>query len=235
MNHYDIYADLGIDRAQRSEDIVAEIDQRMSATPPDDNATLDMLRTSRDLFADESRRKAYDEALDNPAGPALGIGDFRQFANGTYPQRKQETQASKPDTPGQSNGGTASPTAPASTAQQAGSTFPAGHTAPAAAAGQPAGMTIDLRTLAVAPGRQRSESLMWLIGFGIILLAWVIALFSLLFGESETTSVEFLDEGAKMIADGARFVLAFVHTFAMLVVLQFLWNLRMYIGKKIGL
>ncbi|KGM18013.1 hypothetical protein MA47_11015 [Corynebacterium auriscanis] len=91
MAHYNIYDDLGIDRNLESSRIVNLIDERLSSTPRDNVADFDRLTTSRHLFEDDSRRSAYDKALDDPDHPDITIGSFRAFADGTY-----STQSTKP-------------------------------------------------------------------------------------------------------------------------------------------
>lgn len=223
MAHYNVYSDLGIDPSLDSTEIVGILDQRIAATDPGDSAELDRLRTARQLFASESNRRNYDRALGDEGAPTINISRFRDFARGG-----QETASS-------STRVTASTyswddVAPGHAQSQAATPAPAWASTPADQSNpQP---SFDLRTLAVAPGRERSESLMWLTGFGIILLGWLYLPISAFSASRKATVSEDYFAGFDMmgeIAGTVGFVL--LHTIAMLVLLQFLWNFRMYLGR----
>lgn len=206
MSHYNIYSDLGIDPAMSSAEITRILDQRLADTSPSDTAELDRLRTSRQLFADEARRRDYDRALNDPTSPEITIARFREFASG------RETAPA--------------PVGAATTAYRwDGAESPAWH--------QGSGRSgVDMGFFAVTPDRQRSESLMWLIGFGIIVLGWLYLLFTLISAQQEVANSSDIFVGAGAYsAIVTTSVFAVLHTIAMLTILQFLWNLRMYIGR----
>lgn len=221
MNHYDIYSDLGVDRSESSADIVNKIDQRLATTQPDDRVNLDKLRTARELFADDSRRASYDKALDDPNSSEIGIREFRQFASGNSPQQAQTAFATNTGAGGPRPQQSPTP----ATNQQPTNNAPGAST----------GISIDLRTLAAAPGRTRDESLMWLIGWGIIFLVWTFNLLNLLFGGGESSSSDLFAEAESAMNDGLRSVAVVVFTLFFLILLQFVWNLRVYVGRRIGL
>src|SRR5699024_11647110 len=85
LSHYNIYEDLGLDRSLDSATIAKILDDRLTATPTDDLAEQDRLKTARKLFGNDARRAAYDQSLDDPTGPALTIGRFRAYADGILP------------------------------------------------------------------------------------------------------------------------------------------------------
>ncbi|WJY71950.1 hypothetical protein [Corynebacterium auriscanis] len=280
MAHYNIYDDLGIDRNLESSRIVNLIDERLSSTPRDNVADFDRLTTSRHLFEDDSRRSAYDKALDDPDHPDITIGSFRAFADGTYSTQSTKASAqaspwpaSQLSAPGStfstpssfSNSPTFSDSTPPSSPSHQASAGPlnslgaASHSeaswnpnrvnlpSPAATSthmgalpnnetgiipDQPASAGFDLRTLAVPPSRKRTQSLMWLIGWGIILFPWLILPLIYLFGgPSESASLsEAFDHEATLLAIA---VFTLLHTAAMLVLLNFVWHLRIYLGRKL--
>lgn len=207
MAHYDVYSDLGINPSLESPEIVEILDERIASTSPGNVADLDRLKTSRQLFSNESRRREYDRALNDPSSPEISISKFREFARG------RDTATA--------SGSHAVAASRQWDAQSAPTQRPA-----------PASTSIDLRFLAVSPDRQRSESLMWLIGFGIIVLGWLYLLFTLLSATRQLDSSDSIFAGFGVIDVAmTTSVFAVLHTIAMLTVLQFLWNLRMFAGR----
>lgn len=262
MAHYNIYEDLGIDRSLESSGIVSLIDERLASTPHGNSADYDRLITSRRLFEDDSRRSAYDKALDDPNHPDITIGTFRSFADGT----NSTPTSSQPSAP--HSAFSAAPSSSISTP-----TSPARHSAPehpnsSASASQqhnpwnfnqgnhssantmnthigsmqnnqtgintaePVPISLDLRALAVSPERKRTQSLMWLIGWGLITIPWLVFPFIYFFGGPDDSAgfFETLDHEA-MLAGTLAF--AILNTIALLIVLNFVWHLRVYLGRKL--
>lgn len=302
MAHYNIYEDLGIDRSLDSARIVTILDERLAETSRDDAAEQDRLNTSRKLFEVDSRRAAYDRALDDPHHPEITIGSFRSFADGTFgTSASSGVDSSESSTTGASSFGrfnsNSAPSAGAVPSSSSGSLSrpasqevstpqaPAPHRAPEENSdysrgpanhgptsspwnspnGRPrfspnsqhgfangdymgsaqnnqtginqnshAQVGFEMRSLAVSPGRRRTESLMWLIGWGLILLPWIYLLLDLLFsGNSSSSSWIAQVESASNLGYLIGFTL--LHTIGMLILLNFLWHLRVFYGKKTGL
>ena len=90
---------------------------------------------------------------------------------------------------------------------------------------------MNLAAIAVPADRKRTQSLMWLIGWGLILLPWLYFLLTFLFGEHDSDGfLESLEHTETLIT---ILVFTILHTAAMLVVLNFLWHLRGYLGRKL--
>ncbi|WP_273352624.1 hypothetical protein [Corynebacterium resistens] len=224
MAHYDIYDDLGIDRSLDSARIVNLIDERLASTPHDNSAEHDRLSTSRRLFEDDARRAAYDKALDDPNQPDITISKFRAFAD--HAPQKQNPWANTEDHY------TASP-------QSANAIPPKSTNAISYPHDNRTGLTpehsaqlnLNLAAIAVPADRKRTQSLMWLIGWGLILLPWLYFLLTFLFGEHDSDGfLESLEHTETLIT---ILVFTILHTAAMLVVLNFLWHLRGYLGRKL--
>lgn len=264
MAHYDIYNDLGLDRSLDSGNIAKILDERLVSTPSSDVANQDRLKTARKLFEDDSRRAAYDKALADPASPEINIGRFRAFADGTFsdatarrPQPTTSVSRHEAATSGVSTKNSSaaheSPTSataswtepeahePVSQQSTSHSDGYSGYSPTAAhapsqrpASGAPNPTGFDLRSLAVSPNRKRTESLMWLIGWMLILLGWLVLLGYLVFdrGSSSDGIFESIEH-----ASALGFLVSFVifNTAGMLVTLNSIWHLRVYYGRMIGL
>ena len=255
MSHYNIYEDLGLDRSLDSATIAKTLDDRLALTPTDNLADQDRLKTARKLFGNDARRAAYDQALDDPTGPRLTIGRFRAYADGILPDSPKLQGAGAAYAP---SGSHAAPTSsgdpshskpapsdnqsnqsqtPWSQSQHATPQHTDFSAAPTQgfgtqAARQPSGQTgFDLRLLAVHPGRRRTESLMWLIGWVLILLPWLFLLAMLLFGQDSSGSSLnsfYQASGTAIFAIGVLF-----HTGGTLVLLNTLWHIRVFFGRKL--
>ena len=255
MSHYNIYEDLGLDRSLDSATIAKTLDDRLAVTPTDNLADQDRLKTARKLFGNDARRAAYDQSLDDPTGPALTIGRFRAYADGILPDSPKLQGAGAAYEP---SGSHAAPTSsgdpshskpapsdnqsnqsqtPWSQSQHATPQHTDFSAAPTQgfgtqAARQPSGQTgFDLRLLAVHPGRRRTESLMWLIGWVLILLPWLFLLAMLLFGQDSSGSSLnsfYQASGTAIFAIGVLF-----HTGGTLVLLNTLWHIRVFFGRKL--
>lgn len=255
MSHYNIYEDLGLDRSLDSATIAKTLDDRLAVTPTDNLADQDRLKTARKLFGNDARRAAYDQALDDPTGPRLTIGRFRAYADGILPDSPKLQGAGAAYAP---SGSHAAPTSsgdpshskpapsdnqsnqsqtPWSQSQHATPQHTDFSAAPTQgfgtqAARQPSGQTgFDLRLLAVHPGRRRTESLMWLIGWVLILLPWLFLLAMLLFGQDSSGSSLnsfYQASGTAIFAIGVLF-----HTGGTLVLLNTLWHIRVFFGRKL--
>lgn len=216
MAHYNVYEDLGIDRSLNSSRIVSLIDERLDSAPREDSAEHDRLSTSRRLFEDDARRAAYDKALDDPSQPDITISKFRALAD-RAPQ-KQNPWATPEDHY------TASP-------QPTNSIFYAPDNRTGLTPENSTQLTLNLAAIAVPADRRRTQSLMWLIGWGLILLPWLYFLLLLIFGNRDPEGfLESLAQAETLIAVPA---FTFLHTAGTLVVLNFLWHLRVYLGRKL--
>lgn len=255
MSHYNIYEDLGLDRSLDSATIAKILDNRLTATPTDDLADQDRLKTARKLFGNDARRAAYDQALDDPTGPALTIGRFRAYADGILPDSpklqgaeatyKPSGSHSAPAPSGDPSHSKPAPSDNQSNQSQTPWSQPQQgtpqHTPFSAAPTQGFGMQaaqqssgqvgFDLKLLAVHPDRRRTESLMWLIGWVLILLPWLFLLALLLFGQdSSGSSLNSFYQASEtaIVAIGVLF-----HTGGMLVLLNTLWHIRVFFGRKL--
>ena len=255
MSHYNIYEDLGLDRSLDSATIAKTLDDRLAVTPTDNLADQDRLKTARKLFGNDARRAAYDQALDDPTGPRLTIGRFRAYADGILPDSPKLQGAGAAYAPSGSHAAPASSGDPShskpapSDNQSNQSQTPwsqSQHATPqhtdfsaaptqgfgTQAARQTSGQTgFDLRLLAVHPGRRRTESLMWLIGWVLILLPWLFLLAMLLFGQDSSGSSLnsfYQASGTAIFAIGVLF-----HTGGTLVLLNTLWHIRVFFGRKL--
>ena len=255
MSHYNIYEDLGLDRSLDSATIAKTLDDRLAVTPTDNLADQDRLKTARKLFGNDARRAAYDQALDDPTGPRLTIGRFRAYADGILPDSPKLQGAGAAYAPSGSHAAPASSgdpshSKPAPSDNQSNQSqtpwsqpqhgtpqhtdFSAAPTQGfgTQAARQTSGQTgFDLRFLAVHPGRRRTESLMWLIGWVLILLPWLFLLAMLLFGQDSSGSSLnsfYQASGTAIFAIGVLF-----HTGGTLVLLNTLWHIRVFFGRKL--
>ena len=256
LSHYNIYEDLGLDRSLDSATIAKTLDDRLAVTPTDNLADQDRLKTARKLFGNDARRAAYDQALDDPTGPRLTIGRFRAYADGILPDnspKHQEAEATyapsgshaAPTSPGDPSHSKPAPSdnqsnqsqTPWSQSQHATPQRTDFSAAPTQgfgtqAAHQTSGQTgFDLRLLAVHPDRRRTESLMWLIGWVLILLPWLFLLAMLLFGQDSSGSSLnsfYQASGTAIFAIGVLF-----HTGGTLVLLNTLWHIRVFFGRKL--
>lgn len=105
-------------------------------------------------------------------------------------------------------------------------------------------VNIDLAKFAVSPERKRRESLMWTIGLGIIAIVWLylgIRLLGFAFTSGSSSSgdggwiSELVDSANKANAALSvltNIVFTLLHTIAMIVFLQLLWNIRVLLWKK---
>ena len=255
MSHYNIYEDLGLDRSLDSATIAKTLDDRLAVTPTDNLADQDRLKTARKLFGNDARRAAYDQSLDDPTGPALTIGRFRAYADGILPDSPKLQGAGAAYEPSGSHSAPASSGDPShskpapSDNQSNQSQTPWSqpqhgtpqHTAFSAAPTQGFGMQaahqssgqvgFDLKLLAVHPDRRRTESLMWLIGWVLILLPWLFLLAMLLFGQDSSGSFFgglYQASETAIVAIGVLF-----HTGGTLVLLNTLWHIRVFFGRKL--
>lgn len=217
MSSYNIYTDLGIDRARSTSDIAAELDMRLAETPADNAAEVDRLTTARSLFGYDARRQRYDAALD--CGDAIDISTFRRFAAGENTASAWQTPAPQQQQPAQSQSGF--------TVQLGNSEQPSNSKT----------IRIDKAFFAAAPGRERSSSVMWAIGWVIISLAWLYVVISLFTADTSSSSAieEYVDGADFLMTIIANLAFAFFHTCAMLSILETVWTIRKIAGKRMGL
>ncbi|AZA12367.1 hypothetical protein [Corynebacterium gerontici] len=100
-------------------------------------------------------------------------------------------------------------------------------------------LQFDTNWFPVAPGRQRSSSLMWAIGTGLIVLAWVYLFLKMAFLSSavqQSTGFTGLFEAADALDSASATAFNVVlFTVCTGVGLQLLWNIRMVMGRRKGL
>ena len=249
MAHYDLYQELNLNREDTSDAHSNELQRRISLLSPQDTVELDKLSTAQKVLGTPERREQYDRELANPRAEEIGIRRLREFANAPIvnkttapstsgahvtpvqqtqqqPQNQWQPQQLSAPAPAPQNSGWNQPAAPAPAA----TSIPRGNSAQ---------NQIDFTVFGVGPSRSRSSSLMWTIGLGIIFLGWLVFLCMLIFDDSGTTqnaselgkSIEAIDKlGAIMFFS----YFAILHTIAMTVFLQLMWNIRKIVGKRFG-
>ncbi|RAV33613.1 hypothetical protein [Corynebacterium heidelbergense] len=84
---------------------------------------------------------------------------------------------------------------------------------------------INMSNIGVKEDRHPSQSLMWTIGYGIILLPWLYLLFRLV-----ALGLNSYDRRMSDVYSAGFFAAA--HTAAMLVFLNLLWNIRKLMGRR---
>ena len=107
---------------------------------------------------------------------------------------------------------------------------------------QSVNVSLDFSAFAITEERSRSRSLMWTIGWGWIFLTWLYMLLVLLTTDFDSTAEtssgllgmisgyeKAMDEVGKMVGT-LGFVL--LNTIGSLVFLQFVWNIRNYLGRR---
>ncbi|MDY3127214.1 MAG: hypothetical protein SOW59_03670 [Corynebacterium sp.] len=235
-NTFNVYEALGLDRSLSNSQFLAEIDDRIAATEPADNQTLDMLRTSRSLFTEDARRNAYDEALDAPSGREISISEFRDFAAGSHPaiRHESDSQLTQSFATPLASMPASTPSAPAYSSAAPQTNYNASSTAWTAPSKTEQGstMTIDLSKFGVSPARKRSESLMWAIGCGIIGLAWIFMLLRSLILLNQA-SASFLGAVSAFENLSETVITVLVMSISILVIWQCLWVIRKWAGRNI--
>lgn len=66
MSSYDLYASLGLDRGQSSDQLAAELNHRLESTTRDTPGWYE-LSAARAVLGDPTRRSMYDQRLDDPS------------------------------------------------------------------------------------------------------------------------------------------------------------------------
>ena len=250
MAHYNLYDSLSLDPSADSSQLVAEIDTKLARLSPEHTAARDELTTAREIFSVDNRRTQYDEELANPTGPEVDIARIRDIAalpaasdaDSSIPAAKHTAPPSEAD-------GTYTP-APGYTAahtQQPQQGWPA-HIASQQAASNNTGFssskkqfTVDFSnfSFSVAPARQRCQSIMWCVIWGILLLMWLIAGIrglSLASTAGDTTTMSLLFDSSNLEAKTADFAASMIKTLIatplLLVLGEFIWSIRKTMGLK---
>lgn len=250
MAHYNLYDSLSLDASADSSQLVADINTKLTQLSPENAAARDELTTAREIFSADNRRAQYDEELANPTGPEIDIARIRDIA--ALPAAStpgSSSPAAKHATPSSEATGTYTP-APGYTAAytpQPQQGWPA-HTASQQASSNNTGFssskkqfTVDFSNMAfpVAPARQRCQSIMWCVIWGILLLMWLIAGIrglSLASTAGDTTAMSLLFDSSNLEAKTADFAASIIKTLIatplLLVLGEFIWSIRKTMGLK---
>lgn len=250
MAHYNLYDSLSLDPSADSSQLVADIDAKLAQLSPENTAARDELTTAREIFSVGHRRTKYDKELANPTGPEVDIARIRDIA--ALPAASatdSSSPAAKHAAPSSEATGTYTP-APGYTAahtRQPQQGWPA-HTASQQAASNNTGFssskkqfTVDFSNMAfpVTPARQRCQSIMWCVIWGILLLMWLIAGIrglSLANTAGDTTAMSLLFDSSNLEARTADFAASIIKTLIatplLLVLGEFIWSIRKTMGLK---
>ena len=195
-------------------------------------------------------RDRYDEELSNPTGPEVDIARIRDIAAlPAASDADSSSPAAKHTAPPSEAAGTYTP-APGYTAahtRQPQQGWPA-HTASQQATSNNTGFssskkqfTVDFSNFSfpVAPARQRCQSIMWCVIWGILLLMWIIAGIrglSLASTAGDTTAMSLLFDSSNLEAKTADFAASMIKTLIatplLLVLGEFIWSIRKTMGLK---
>lgn len=234
---YDAYEDLGLSRSLSSAELSQRIDTKISTVDPTNVAELDKLQTIRSILGSQHRRASYDAMLNDSAVHDLGVAQLRSIA--AQPEEKDDPAAAAQSWTTQTVS-----SSPLSGQQRAfGQASPAFVSEGQGAQGtRSVNVSLDVSSFYVTDERPRSSSLMWTIGWGWIFLTWLYMLFVLMttdFSSSAESSgglfsmisgyEKQIDEVSKMLGT-LGFVL--LNTIGCLVFLQFVWNVRNYLGRR---
>lgn len=221
-NHYNLYEDLDLHRAAGPEELRQALSARLAALNPDDDVNRDKLTVATSVLGEPHRRALYDRELDDPNAPEITIRRLREIAESPVspPIGQQARAQTASDDPWL-----------AATRRQ--------RQAPTSAAWGPSnavpatGQTTQFHAsmLGVPANRPRCSSIMWTIGWAVIFLAWLLLLVLLLFGNkgSDQGLFDSVSYAGGLFAIAA---LCILHTIAVLVFCQLLWNIRVLIGRK---
>ena len=80
MAHYNLYKSLGLDRAQDSITLGAELDKRINSGETSNPGGEEELQVARAILGDPARRSVYDFQLDDRNAPEITVGALRQLA-----------------------------------------------------------------------------------------------------------------------------------------------------------
>lgn len=247
MAHYNLYNSLSLDPSAESSQLVADIDAKLAQLSPENAAARDELTTAREIFSAESRRSQYDKELADPTGPEVDIARIRQIAAspaGTAADRstpKHETSSPEANStytpaPGYTTARTPQHGWPTQTTSQ--TPVPSNSTGFSSSKKQ---FTVDFSNMAfpVEPARQRCQSIMWCVVWGILLLMWLIAGIrglSLAGTANDATAMSLIMGSSDLEAKTANFTASMIKTVIatplLLVLAEFIWSIRKTLGLK---
>ncbi|MDK4252920.1 hypothetical protein [Corynebacterium propinquum] len=238
MSHYNLYDSLSLDAASDSAELTAEIDRKLAQISPDDEVARDELSTARKIFASHNRRKHYDEEIADSSGPEVNIARIKDIAElPDEPQSAQAVPASENSSSDDSASGWQQYAQQTSTTSE-----PVKRNTSLNMSEKQLTVDFSSKTFAVAPRRQRCQSIMWAVVWGLLLLMWIIAGIrgwllanaaseADVFGEivgalGGASPVE--EKGNAFAASAARAVLV---TPLLLLLGEFVWTIRKIMGN----
>lgn len=258
MANYNLYNALDLNEDWSCDELRDHLDgevrrlEREGLTP--DSPELDQVLTARRILGRADHRRTYDEALRGPDGvvdiawlrrlafeDGWQAGGASEGASGPAGAAAPAPFASSASSVSSTSGaGAGVPFGGAHAGGQSGTPFAQAGTAPAPASTGTTSFHFDMARLAVAPGRRRSESIMWAIGRGIIVLVWLYAGFGILTMDDSSGSGSSglvgldnaLDEASQALSMLGVVAFALVNTVAMIAVLQFVWTVRCIVGAR---
>lgn len=235
MPHYNLYDSLSLDASADSTDLIAEIDNKLAHVDPADTAARDELNTARQIFSADNRRKQYDNELADATGAEVDIARIRYIAALPSDTAPQENPASNSPVPGY---------APQPSAQQQDWKPQAtNHQSSSNSSFNVANkqFTVDFSNVAfsVEPDRQRCQSIMWCVLWGILLLMWLIAGIrglSLAGEASDVTALDLVFDSSELESKTAGFSASLIKTLVttplMLILWEFVWSIRKTMGRR---
>ena len=247
MAHYNLYDSLSLDASADSADLIEEIDNKLTQVDPGDAAARDELSTARQIFSADNRRKQYDNDLANTTGPEVDIARIRQIA-ASPAGTATDISAPKHETPSPEANSTYTPAPGYSAARTPQHGWPAQTTSQTPAPSNSTGFssskkqfTVDFSNMAfpVEPARQRCQSIMWCVVWGILLLMWLIAGIrglSLAGTANDATAMSLIMGSSDLEAKTANFTASMIKTVIatplLLVLAEFIWSIRKTLGLK---
>ena len=236
MSDYNLYDSLSLDASANSADLIEEIDNKLAQVDPGDAAARDELSTARQIFSADNRRKQYDNDLANTTGPEVNIARIRYIAalpSETAPQENLASYTPAPEYTPQHSAQPQQDWKPQATNQQfsSSSSFNVANKQ----------VTVDFSnvTFPVEPDRQRCQSIMWCVLWGILLLMWLIAGIrglSLAGEASDTTAMGLIFDSSELESKTADFSASLIKTLVatplMLILWEFVWSIRKTIGRR---
>lgn len=247
MAHYNLYNSLSLDPSAESSQLVADVEAKLAQSSPENAAARDELTTAREIFSAESRRSQYDKELADPTGPEVDIARIRQIAASpagtatgistpTHEAPSPEANSAYTPAPGYTAARTSQHGWPTQTTSQ--TPAPSNSTGFSSSKKQ---FTVDFSNMEfpVEPARQRCQSIMWCVVWGILLLMWLIASIrglSLAGTANDATAMSLIMGSSDLEAKTANFTASMIKTLIatplLLVLAEFIWSIRKTLGLK---